>query len=186
MRRTSLQSLLDTTPPKRVPVHWDGLVPAPSIVHTPKGLESGPTCSDQKLPERLGAPQSGRNGHSRRLMLPGGNDNFNDGTGVGVCQSQTSAEFTDALSHPADADSNAFRPQLNHLLFNSLAIVAHSDHDVALTLGDTDSTIPRSGMPEHIGQGLLDDAKNSSLHLRPEPPKIRWLDLEVNFNSAAL
>ena len=29
-RQTSLQSLLDTTPPKRVPVLWDGPAPAPS------------------------------------------------------------------------------------------------------------------------------------------------------------
>jgi len=28
--RNKLQSLLDTTPPKRVPVLWDGLAPAPS------------------------------------------------------------------------------------------------------------------------------------------------------------
>jgi len=27
---SSLQSLLDTTPPKRVPVLWDGPAPAPS------------------------------------------------------------------------------------------------------------------------------------------------------------
>src|SRR5580765_4063660 len=29
--RNNLQSLLDTTPPKRVPVLWDGSAPAPSI-----------------------------------------------------------------------------------------------------------------------------------------------------------
>src|SRR5579864_115903 len=29
-RRNNLQSLLDTTPPKRVPVLWDGPAPAPS------------------------------------------------------------------------------------------------------------------------------------------------------------
>src|SRR5215469_17409788 len=29
--QTTLQSLLDTTPPKRVPVLWDGPAPAPSL-----------------------------------------------------------------------------------------------------------------------------------------------------------
>src|SRR5215469_15729309 len=29
---TSLQSLLDTTPPKRVPILWDGSAPAPSSI----------------------------------------------------------------------------------------------------------------------------------------------------------
>jgi hypothetical protein len=31
IRPSSLQSLLDTTPPKRVPVLWDGPAPAPSL-----------------------------------------------------------------------------------------------------------------------------------------------------------
>jgi hypothetical protein len=58
-RQTSLQSLLDTTPPKRVPVLWDGSAPAPSKErfppprHTavdPAAYMVGRICSRPRVP----------------------------------------------------------------------------------------------------------------------------------------
>src|SRR5580692_12932558 len=66
---------------------------------------------------------SNSNWHSQLPSTPGGDDNLNDRTGIGVGQSQTSAKFGDPLSHSTDPHSHALRPELNDLLFDSLPLL---------------------------------------------------------------
>ena len=85
----------------------------------------------------------GSNGQRRRhrVMPAGGNDDFDDGSGVRIRQSQTASEFIDALPHSADANPDTVGTKLNHLLFNSFAIVAHR-HDNAAVISPTTLTLP--------------------------------------------
>ena len=118
-------------------------------------------------------------------MSPRRDDYLDDGTGIGVRQAQTSAQFGDSLPHSADPDSHAFRSQLTDLLFDSLAIVANRNGDAPIIFRQSDRSIPRSGMPEHIGQGFLDDAEDRGFQLRLEPAEIGGIDLQANVDSAA-
>src|ERR1035438_1195143 len=85
----------------------------------------------------------------------------------------------------APAAAHAVRPQLNHLLFDSLAIVAHRDFDAPIIFHQADRTIPCSGMPEHVGQGLLDNAEYGSFQFWLESIEIGGIDFQVNVDSTA-
>ena len=93
-------------------------------------------------------------------MPPGWNDHLHNGAGMGIRQSETTSKLVDALPHPADANANAVRTQLNHLLLNSFAIVTHSHNDSTFALDQAHAPVARSGMPEHVGQRFLDDAED--------------------------
>src|SRR5215472_5604137 len=119
-------------------------------------------------------------------MPPRGDDDFNDCTRVRICQSQAAAQLGDALSHTSNANPNAVRAKLDNVVPNSLAIVAHDHDDLSLGLFQTDSTVMRSGMPEHVGQGFLNHSKNGSFQIGLETTKIGRFDLELNINSTSL
>src|ERR1700730_16235750 len=127
---------------------------------------------------------SNSNWHSQLPRTPGGDDNLNDRTGIGVGQSQASAKFGDPLSHSTDPHSHAVRPELNYLLFDSLAIVADRNCNAPIVFIQADRSISRSRMPEHIGQGFLDDAEDRSFQLRPKPAEIRRFNFQANIDSA--
>ena len=67
-------------------------------------------------------------------MPAGGDDDFDDGSRIRIRQAQTASEFIDALPHSADANPDTVGTKLNHLFFNSFAIVAHRHDDTAVTL----------------------------------------------------
>src|ERR1017187_9457258 len=102
---------------------------------------------------------------------------------MGICQSQASPKFIDALPHSTDAHANAVRPQLNHLLLDSLAIIANRHYHAAVGFRQAHASIARSGMSKHIGQGFLDDAEDRGFNVRFQPAEVWRIDLEENLDS---
>src|SRR5579863_4523088 len=115
-----------------------------------------------------------------------GDDNLDDRARVGIRQSQAASQFVHALSHSADTHPNALRTQLNHLFLDSLSIIADCDHEVPFPFVQTHRSVARSGVPEDVGERLLDDPEDGGLQVWSETAQVEGIDLQVNFNSAAL
>src|SRR5579864_1743439 len=97
---------------------------------------------------------------------------FYQRSGIRVGEAQTATQLGNTLPHSADPNPHTFRFQLDHLLVNSLAVIANGDQHTAVALADCDLAVLRSRVPEHVGQGLLDDAEDRRLQLWLEPGQV--------------
>lgn len=114
-----------------------------------------------------------------------GNNYLNNCAGVRVRKAQSSSELGDTLPHAADSNSNAIWTQLNYFLFDAFAIIANRNYDVPFFFEQTHDSIPGSRMPEHVGEGLLNDSEDRRFHFRLQAPNIGRLDFKPNLNSTS-
>src|SRR5579863_6046392 len=103
--------------------------------------------------------------HFYLLGLLDRDHNLNNRTGIGVGNAQTASQFRHALPHSTNADPNALGTQLLHVLTHSLPIIDNADENISVSFDKAHTTVAGSGMPEHIGEGLLDDAEDGRLEL---------------------
>src|SRR5205807_7677141 len=115
-----------------------------------------------------------------------GDHEFDEGSRMDIRQAEFSTKFFSSLFHAPDANPNAVRLQVGNSLANSLAIVSHGNHDLSFPLRQRDPHLLAFRMPEDVGQSLLNNSKNSGLHLGREPGKFGGLNLKGGLNPAAL
>src|ERR1700683_304947 len=115
-----------------------------------------------------------------------GNHEFDERSRMCITQPQLSAKFFGALFHAADPHSNAVRLKFLNFSRDSLAIVPHRNHNDSFPLSQCDPYFARFGMPENIGERLLNDAEDCGLYLGAQPRKIARLHVESGFYNASL
>src|ERR1700674_752689 len=116
----------------------------------------------------------------------GRNPKFEEGSRIGIGQSQFSAKFLGALFHATNANANALRAQICNPLVDSLAIVQYGHHYQPILLIQGNPHLLSSRMPEHICERLLNNSEDRRLDFRHKPGEIGRLDIEKRCDTTPL
>ena len=120
-----------------------------------------------------------------RILTNGRNDHFNDGTRIGVRQTQTASEFGYALSHPPNTNTDTLWTQLDYLFLYAFPVITNRNHYNPVLSDQGHASVVGSGVTEHVCERLLDNAENRSFQFRPETAEIRRVNFQRHTDAAA-
>ena len=103
----------------------------------------------------------------------GRDDDLDERTGICVGQPQFPTKLFGALSHSCQANAHATGSHLRNLGTDSIAIVTNRYHHLIILSTQRNPSLTCFRMPEDVGEGLLNDAKDCSFQIARESWEIR-------------